>query len=244
MPRSTRIFSKSGYMHLIIRGIGKQLLFEHREDYQFFLFLLKRFCYETQITVLAYCLMENHVHLLVCDNKGNTSIMMHKLEMTYASYFNKKYERTGHLFQNRFMNVNLETEGSLLNVFRYILNNPAKAGICPAASYEWSSYRLYGIESAFVDVSVFQELIGSKENVDIFLKSTECSDYTGIHFVRDDEWAKNVIREKYNVKSGTALQDFRKVDRDTALHQLKKEGLSVRQIERLTGISKSVVQRA
>ncbi len=86
MPRQPRQHSESGYLHLIVRGIGKQLLFEEREDSHFFLSLLRRYSAETSVSVLAYCLMENHVHLLVRDEQGQTPLLMKKLGVSYSSY--------------------------------------------------------------------------------------------------------------------------------------------------------------
>ena len=114
MPRTARQFSHSGYMHVIIRGNGKQILFEDYEDHYFFLSILKRYCEETEVRILAYCLMENHVHLLVHDLEGNTSQMMKKIGVSYSGYYNRKYERTGHLFQDRFRSELIEDEAYLL----------------------------------------------------------------------------------------------------------------------------------
>ena len=232
-------------MHLITRGVGKQLIFETGSDYRFFLKMLEKFSGETDVKILAYCLMSNHVHLLVFDAFGNTSSMMRKLETTYAAHFNEKYERVGHLFQNRFLNENIANERQLLTVFRYILNNPEKAGICKASSYAWSSYACCDNPDSFVDTSLLLDLIGgrnafrefmSEENNDVCL---EPSDYR-----RNDQWAKQKLPQILHVESGTFIQQLSRRERDAALRELKENGLSLRQIERLTGISKSVVQRA
>ena len=84
MPRQPRQRSESGYLHLIVRGIGRQALFEEWEDYQFFLSILERFSRETRMIVCAYCLMENHVHLLVRDKGEQAALMMKKLGVSYS----------------------------------------------------------------------------------------------------------------------------------------------------------------
>ena len=157
MPRQARVKSESGYAHLIVRGIGRQALFEAREDYRFYLAILERYSHETEIQVCAYCLMENHVHLLVCDANARIALMMKKLGVSYSQYFNRKYKRQGHLFQDRYLSEPIDDERYLLTVFRYILNNPQKVGIS-AADYEWSSYRLFAQPSPIVDTRVFREL--------------------------------------------------------------------------------------
>ena len=195
MARQARQLSKSGYLHLIVRGIGKEILFEDREDRLYFLSILERFCTETGVRMLAYCLMENHVHLLA--------------------------------------------------VFRYILTNPEKAGLGFAADYEWSSFSLYGETDSFVDTSLFSALIGSRDEYIAFLykgKDDDCMEYESPR--RDDEWAKAVIRKHLHAESGTVLQSYDRERRDAAIRELKSQGLSIRQLERLTGINRGVIQKA
>lgn len=244
MPRQARHKSESGYLHLIVRGIGQQTLFEEREDYQYFLSALMRFSRETEVVICAYCLMQNHVHILARDDGGQTALLMKKLGVSYSQYFNKKYERQGHLFQDRYLSEPVEDERYLLTVFRYILNNPTKAGICPAADYEWSSYRLYGQKDGPVNTTLLCALIGEDDRYAEFIASPnedQCLEYEAVQ--RDDVWAREIIQARLGVQSGTALQSLDRAKRNEALRQLLNEGLSIRQIERMTGISKGIIQK-
>lgn len=245
MSRQPRQFSESGYLHLVLRGIGKQILFEDREDRVFYLAALQRYCRDTEVKVCAYCLMENHVHLLVCDPKGNTPILMKKLGVSYAGHFNRKYERSGHLFQDRYRSEAVEDDSYLLAVFRYILNNPQKAGLCPASAYEWSSFSAYDDPLSFVDVSIIRDLIGDREQYLTFLSADNedvCLEDESFH--RDDQWAREIMKKLIGTENGTSLQKMDRLERNTALRGLKNAGLSVRQIERLTGINRNIVQKA
>ena len=244
MPRQARRFSHSGYLHIIMRGIGKQILFEEREDYCFFLSAVKRFLKETNITLLAYCLMDNHVHLLICDTEFQTPVLIKKIGVSYSGYFNRKYKRTGHLFQDRYHSEPVEDERYLLTVFRYILKNPEKAGICNTADYEWSSYSQYNNPAAFVQTQLFQTLIGDQHSYDLFLDAVNDDECLEFESKKDDEWAKAVIRKYLGCESGTVLQSYDRSRRDTALRILKEHRLTIRQIERLTGINRGVIQRA
>jgi REP element-mobilizing transposase RayT len=189
--------------------------------------------------------MENHVHLIVYDPEHHVSRFMQMLGMTYAGYFNWKYQRTGPLFDGRFKSVPIESENYLLTAFRYVLNNPRKAGICSAAEYPWNSYSRFGNPNSFVDTSIFLDLLGSKEEYEMFISAEYDDDYPELEGIRrDDSWALQVIRETLNVPGGTALQSFDGKARDDALRLLKKKGLSIRQIERLTGINRNAIQRA
>ena len=244
MPRQARIKSDSGYLHLIVQGIGKQTLFESREDYLFFLNRLERFCREVDVGVCAYCLMENHVHLLVHDRKENAALLMKKLGVSYSQYYNHRYQRQGHLFQDRYLSEPVGDEAYLVTVFRYILNNPRKAGICPARDYEWSSYGLYAHPTEMMELSLLRELIGDDRHYAAFIAMENddvCLEFEARK--RDDDWAKAIITGQLNADSGTALQSLNRKDRNAALQRLLEKGLTVRQIERLTGISRGVIQR-
>jgi REP element-mobilizing transposase RayT len=245
MPRKQRIISESGYYHVVIRGVGRQMLFEEDRDYETFLRILGKYCKEINVTVLAYCLMSNHVHMLVCDCGNNISLCMKKIGVSYSKYFNEKYERSGHLFQDRFFSDPIRSENQLLKVFAYILNNPVKAGICRASEYKWSSFHEYWGKGSFVDASVAESLFGCEECFrDILDDQTIADDGSVSKKLFSDEWAVDVMRECIGTGKGVELQKYSRKDRDEALHKLKKYGLSVRQIERLTGINRGIVQRA
>ncbi len=195
--------------------------------------------------VCAYCLMENHVHLLVHDRKDRASLLMKKLGVSYSQYYNRRYKRQGHLFQDRYLSEPVENETYLLTVFRYILNNPWNAGICPAADYEWSSYGLYARPTEMMELALVRELIGDEERYRGFVNAAnedECLDYEMPK--RDDAWAREKIAECLNAESGSSLQSLDRKKRDAALQRLLEEGLSIRQIERLTGISRGIIQKA
>ena len=131
MPRTARKIGNSGFYHIVARGIGKQIIFEEENDYLLFLGLLKKYLKEEDAVLHAYCLMDNHFHLLLKIDSGMDRLMK-KISTAYVFYFNNKYERVGHLFQDRYRSIPVEDDSSLLSVVRYIHNNPAKAGICPA----------------------------------------------------------------------------------------------------------------
>ena len=247
MARGARNLSISGYEHVIVRGIGKQIIFENDEDYIFYLNRLKKFSDQTEVIICAYCLMDNHVHLLVYDPKGQLPLLMKKLGVSYSKYFNSKYERCGHLFQNRYKNEVVEDEAYFITVFRYILNNPVKAGICSASKYRWSSYREYTeYEDSFYCVSnpeVVKGIIGDSR-IDELLNVQEKCDVMGIDGINhDDTWAHDIINKLLKGNSGTIIQSFPREQRDYVIRVLKNEGLSIRQIERLTGINRGVIQR-
>lgn len=242
MPRQARINGE--YLHIIVRGIGKQVLFENDEDRMHYLHLLQRYRDDCEVVIMAYCLMENHVHLLLKDPKGMASVFMKKMGVSYAIYYNKKYERTGHLFQDRYKSENIKDDAGLLAVYRYILNNPGKAGIASPQAYVWSSYREYGKSTGLTDSGMLKEMIGSRGDFHKFLKTEDEEEFLeDVPVKHDDDWAMRMIKRVLDVSSGTVLQQMSKSERDDSLAKLKKAGLTVRQIERLTGINRGVVQK-
>ena len=249
MPRTARIKSVSGYYHVIARGIGKQVLFEDDEDHLFFLKMLKTYVSEGALSVIAFCLMENHVHLLMKVDDGLDRIMQ-KLQSTYAAYYNKKYDRSGHLYQDRYRSKPIESDLYLLTAVRYIHNNPAKAGICSADRYRWSSWRCYsGDIRSFIDTEYVLRLVGGREG---FLKysSLNCPDEEDDGYFefenakKSDNTAMSVIHDVLHLESGTQIQKMDRTNRDKCLRILRSQGLSIRQIERLTGIPRSIIMRA
>ena len=244
MARRPRRYGNSGVYHLIIRGVDRQRIFEENADYQFFLHALARFAKDQQVQLLAYCLMDNHVHLILHDVEHEMPLYMKKIGICYAAYYNSKYGRTGHLFQDRYKSVPIESVQQLLSTFRYVLQNPQKAGICPAEEYAWSSYQEYGMRGSLSDTKVFEEMIGTFEDLQRFMSVREahCSEFEPLR--NNDGTAHDIMTCVLGIESGTVLQSYGKKERNHALRILKQSGLSIRQIERLTGIGRSIIQRA
>lgn len=143
MPRKARKAAASGVYHVMVRGIDKmQLFIDDADNVQYLCFL--NFCQNDKFKILAYCLMGNHVHLLVHTDKQSSEHMeaaMRSIGIRYAAYYNRKYNRVGPIFQGRFASQVVESVGYFLRVLRYIHNNPAAAGmVTDLGSYVWSSY--------------------------------------------------------------------------------------------------------
>lgn len=244
MPRRARSISASGFMHVIVRGIGKQILFEDSFDYHYYLRKMEKYSLETDVKISTYCLMENHVHFLLRGTPDSVALFMKKLGVSYSYYFNHKYERTGHLFQDRYLSEPVENEKTFLIVYRYILLNPQKAGVCQAYKYPWSSYGYSLNLPEFMENSVVKKYLYNKTVYDQFLadeNEDHCLDYEMEK--HDDAWALGELKKALGIKSGTELQKYDRETRNKSLAKLRKRGLSTRQIERLTGINRNIVQR-
>ena len=236
-------------MHLIVRGIGRQLLFEEDPDYRYYLSLLKRYSIETGVRICAFCLMENHVHLLTYDKDLNIPLFMKKTGISYTGYFNHKYQRSGHLFQDRYKSKAIESGSYLLSAMRYIHNNPVKAGLCSVDQYRWSSWKYYDGVTGMVDTDIVLNMLGGKSGFMEYSMYTGHDQDDGYFEFKDpsrltDSRAQEKIRELLHMESGTKIQELDRVKRNKALRILKDGGLSIRQIERLTGITRGIVMKA
>lgn len=246
MPRTARRKSEGGYYHVILRGIGRQILFEDDEDNERFLSTVHRYRLELGFQLIAWCLMENHAHMLIHDAYGQLDLIMKKIAGSYAIYYNRKYDRSGHLFQDRFMSEAIDSDEYLLTVVRYIHRNPVKAGIAKAEEYRWSSYRDYLESGAYTDSAIVLEILGGPNRFEDWMRGGtdgKCLDVQHRRAIRDEE-AQKLICTAFKLSSGTQLQQLEKKDRDAALRELKERGLSIRQLERLTGINRGIIQKA
>jgi len=143
LPRISRRKSQSDVYHCILRGINKQDIFFEEKDYLKFQDIIRKTKETYLYQLYSYVLMPNHIHLEIKDKNQKLSQTMHSIETSYANYFNRKYERKGHVFENRFQSKNVENDFYRFNLVRYIHQNPLKAGISKMEQYQWSSYFEY-----------------------------------------------------------------------------------------------------
>lgn len=251
MPRLARKKGCSGIYHVITRGINRQDVFLDRLDRIRFLEILRETKEATRFSLYGYCLMGNHVHLLLGEQAETISAIMHRLNTKYAVWHNRKHERCGHVFQNRFISEPVEDEGYLLTALRYIHQNPQKAGIVNSPlDYIWSSYRAYlwGDDYAEVriDTALVLELMGGRERLISFTdeeNSDSCLELEDDQRVRD-EVISDLLSHLLAGANADTLQRLNRVQRDQIIRQLKAiKGASIRQVARLTGLGKTIVER-
>jgi len=144
MPRKQRVWAPGDTYHIMCRGNHQHNIFRDDEDREYYLVILKRVKVMHPFILRAYCLMDNHVHLLIETTKVDISKIMFYINKDYAVYFNQKYNFVGHLFQGRYRWELVETDPYYLEVSRYIHLNPVKADMVERPSlFPWSSYESY-----------------------------------------------------------------------------------------------------
>ncbi len=253
MPRRPRIISSTGIYHIILRSVNQHIIFEDDSDYQKFLFILSDCKEKYDVDIYAYCLMDNHIHILMNAPPNILSSFFQSLGTRFVRWYNSKYSRSGHLFQDRFHSRAVDSQEYFLTTLVYIHNNPVKALICRIPSdYRWSSYNAYyGEKNQLVNVSFANDIAGSKENLKrFFTAENEAMEgelyseirFEGNHFLTDDK-AIHVFKLVTQLSSLAEVVNLARPKRDAYITILKNNGLTIKQISRIMDVSSSTVKR-
>jgi putative transposase len=253
LPRQAREKSESGYYHIMVRGNEQRKIFMDNSDREKYLDILSKQVHLNRIEISAYCLMDNHLHLLIKEIDNELSKALQSIGTAYVIYFNKKYSRVGHLFQNRFKSEPIKDENYLFGTLRYIHQNPIRAGICNRVEdYPWSSDCYYRNSSrrSFVTNHILKHISNNHEQAVVeycrMMKIPETKS-----FIDDNnppmtnEQLSKVIKQELD--SHGIADPLEKLHRNV-IKQLvskfhKEYGASMQLIANELGISKSMVQR-
>jgi len=244
----------------MLRGNERKDIFIDEEDKGKFIKIVFKKKADGAFKLYAYCIMDNHLHLVIKEQNEPISRIVKKITTSYAYYFNAKYKRVGHLFQDRYKSETIEDEPYLISVIRYIHNNPEKAGISKKERYKWSSYPNY-IEILRKTI----ELPEMKEILEIFSLDTKKALKEFIHYSNKYE-EKNFLEMKETIKSeineenvneyingylkskSLKKEDLKRREHDKQkedlIQQLKKRSnLSKRKIAILIGVNRETVRK-
>ena len=244
MPRQARKPSSTGIYHIMLRGINRQQIFEDTEDRERFietLFNYKEIC---GYSIYAYCLMGNHIHILIKEGQENLTQVFKRIAGSYVYWYNWKYHRCGHLFQDRFKSEPVEDDGYLLTVLRYIHQNPVKAKLCKKAEeYAYSSMRDFLGRPYLTDTEFVLSVLPDDQFIEYHRQENDdkCLEMDE-QFRLTDEEAKALILKISKCRNVTDFQQLDIEKRNSYIHKLHEKGLSIRQISRLTGVTKRVVE--
>ena len=252
MGRQARKKSASGIYQVMVRGINKEPIFRVDEDRSRYLEVLAKVKESSPFVIHAYCLMDNHVHLLLQELRKPIGDALKRIGSSYVYWFKRKYERVGHLFQGRFRSKAVEDDAYFLTVLRYIHQNPVKAKITRHChEYPWSSYAVYAGAvqrgSAPVDTAFGLGMMGGRKQLLQFINtpnSDRCLDLENVTTLSDSEFPI-LADELLDGAPIACLMEMHHRERDQILRQFKTvEGVTVRQIARLTGLGRWVVSNA
>jgi putative transposase len=170
MSRPLRIEYPGAVYHVLCRGNNRQKIFRDDLDRGRYLEKLVHYCELKEVSLLGYCLLSNHIHLLVETPQGNLSKMMQAFQTSYTLYFNRRHGRSGHVFEQRYKALLVDKDNYLLQVSRYIHCNPVAAKlVARPQDYRWSSYGAYvnGKGVRGLSTSLVLEQLGGKRKEQI-----------------------------------------------------------------------------
>ena len=200
----------------------------------------------------AYCLMPNHVHLLIEELGDEIGTVMKRIGIAYVSYYNKHYDRSGPLFEDRFKSEPVGDVGYFVTLLRYIHQNPVAGGIVRnVGDYTWSSWREYeeGIicqmpvcntEHVFSRISREDLTALVNEPLSKTLKILDFDNETNIRLT--DEKVREFLASVMGTQNLLAIQQLPKKERNRIIQMARQYGSSIRQLNRLTGISEGIIR--
>lgn len=267
MARKKREKSVSGIYHVMLRGINKQNIFFCEDDYVKMMYILhdcqykilgryvnKKVISSNLCTILAYCILDNHLHILIREGEEKISDIVKRIEVKYAAYYNTKYERVGHLFQGRYASEPVNDMLYLHRLLRYIHRNSVKAMEARTPEeYPYSSWNEYvkhksniikvlkptAIEAILDEWNLFELTQWVNDDVD-----DRCMDMDSFGNVISDHDAFEILAEVSGINNP---EDFRLLDSATQIHFLIEavdNGISLRQAARLGTITDYQMQKA
>lgn len=261
MPRIARQIATSGIYHIMLRGINRQDIFTDDTDRQRFLQLLEdlQHEYDDQGNIIgqsccfyAYCLMSNHVHLLYRQGTQEIEQSMKSLGISYAQYYNRKYGRVGHLFQDRYRSEPCEDLSYFITLLRYIHQNPVKAHICTSPEdYPWSSWLEYitpselpticnvnvplrRLQQANFSLQDLMELV--QEQLPDDCGCIDIEDQEIIYTLTDDQ-VRDLLLQLSHTPTIAQFQQLPLAQQTHYILQASHQGAAMKKLSRITGIS-------
>lgn len=263
LTRHSRKFSSTNVYHIIIKGIDGQDIFYDDNDRNIFLQNLLETKFNFFCKLYAYCLMSNHVHMVLSVTDDLLSKSIQSLTIKYAHYFNKKYKRLGPFVQNRFNSKVIENRKYFLEVCRYVHRNPENAGFAKTQNYEWSSYKEYisKANSKLVDKDTL--LYYFNNSIDNFIQYTSYQEFSlndkyneFINFAEfelidklSDSDVIKIIMKYFNILNSADIPIFFKTkykenDIKNLISTLKQiKGTNKSQISRIIRISRRQIEK-
>lgn len=248
MARELRAKSATGFYHIRDIGCNHQIIFLEKRDYKKFKCILRDEKEKTGVLVIAYCLMSNHIHLLAGGEPVQIAVFERGVKGRFAQWYNDKYQRSGPLFDGRYKAKGVKDMQQFYALLRYIHINPLAAGMVKSVDeYEFSSYNCYmGQRDDLVDPAFVLEEMDLSTFISLHQKVADDRVFDVPHRKPHlvDEQALEIIFEVTGVTHPSQIQQLSPEFRDLVLSELRRRGLAIRQICRLTGLSKYQVENA
>jgi len=232
MARKSRIHYDGALYHVITRGNDRKIVFEGENEKEEYLGIIKRYKERYGFKIYSYCIMDNHAHLLIEVEKTPLSKIMQGIQQVYTQRYNKAKKQTGHVFEQRYKAFLCDKDSYLLNLVRYIHQNPIKASIIDGIEYKWSSHVEY--------INQTNRMLADKEFVlGLFSENKREAVKRFIDFIGIEE-----VMDISKIKNEEIVLD--KIEYEKRLDQLKNE-ISYKDLKKevckLVGISEDEIVR-
>lgn len=256
MARQARQESSTGYYHVMLRGINREAIYTSDSAKKYFMELVKQQQDNDLWHLAAWCVMSNHVHLVVKSEKVAMAKAVKIISLKFAAHYNRAQDRIGPVFGGRFRSENIETDAYLLGVLRYIHHNPVKANMVQdVAHYRWSSYGEYHDEVKYLDkeqksfvlslfnnsLPRFAEFHAAHDDQEEYLETREdAKQYK-------DEWAIKIIESFCTEKGilvGKQIISNPELFEEISRRLTQQAGLSLREAAKVLEVTHNMVYRA
>ena len=251
MARKLRRNSKTGAQHIALKGHDSRIVFHDDEDRQDFLNSLSNACKKYKINILEYCLMDNHVHLVLHGQIDLMGKVFQSLGASFGQRHNRKYQREGSVWKSRYFSNPIDSFKELALVAAYIYNNPIAAGLTQTqAAYRWSSYKYLDCKNAqIVNNKALDDLV-SIDEIKLITAEHAYSKYGIYDGMKDvfprprlldtkvQDIASAFLKKKRLSVSIEAITSIKEKFQNELIKKLFKAGSNCSQIARVTGLSK------
>jgi REP element-mobilizing transposase RayT len=259
MARKARGRSQTGIYHVVLCGINRQQIFKHGDDYRKFILILHdmvstkdKFKQPSppRCALFSFCLLPNHVHLLIKEEGEILAEVIKKITSRYAMYYNSKYAHDGHLFQDRFKSEPVNDEAFFLILFRYIHQDPVTSKVCNhIKNYGWSSWREYINAPKRVSSICSVHIVLNRFPLKYLIEQVNTPLPKTIQILEFDRYRGSIpdkeviefLQSTYHIKHPKNIQQYPKQRRNEILQAVIDFGASKRQLSRLTSISEYLI---
>ena len=243
MPRIARQNFETSFFHIMVQGINKEFIFDKPEMKKEYLKLLEKYNKEGEVQIIAYCVMDNHVHILLyTPNIKIMSKYMQEVNTSYAIYYNnKKQQRVGYVFRDRYKTQAILSEKQLGQCINYIHKNPVKAGMCHnCEEYCYSSYQKYIHTDDLApilkqigmnDIKQIENLGSSEEFLEEQIDKEKILEERMTNFIKENEDIKFIKKNREKLKK--LVKYLKEGYKITYIDIMKKLNLTKGQIENL-----------
>ena len=252
MPRYARKRNEKGIHHVVVQGRRLEEVFRDPSDKELYLEVLFKYKAKTGIKLYAFCILENHVHLVIEETaEESISSFMRRIGVSFSYWYRLKYDlpRGEVLFRGRYLSEPLETEEEVLAVVRHIHQEPVRIGLSDRMDhYIWSSYRFYLTPGSMVDRRLVLDSLHFSGGYTSYMDQEEGEvhmlEEVPLKYGRSDDEAAALIQIRLQETGYTALKEMESEEKKNFLKELKYvDEISIQQLSRVTGINRGYIQR-